>query len=396
MGSKEKRTLFIAGIILILFLSVFSVSQSQHLLKLYVEDNPNFSRVIIEASFPLSFDFEKRSSFLKVRIVTDVVFRIQREPFYSRLIKSLGWSKERHDYILTIRTKSRNFNYDYFTITSPPRLVIDFSQIEEKTRDSRAGLKGKEISEREEALSSTSALSRSRSLSSQRMKTVVIDPGHGGPLEPGATGRYGTLEKDLTLAISLRLKTIIEQNFGFRVVLTREKDVSISLENRAAMANNNKADLFISIHMNSSYRKDAHGPETFFLSSEATDDEARKLAYLENYPTEIEEGIIGENEDEIAMILWDMAQSAYLIQSSLLAESIQKELNSLLRTRNRGIKQAPFKVLTGVACPAVLVEVAFISNSNEERNLRREWFQKEITKAIYQGLVNYIELYSQE
>ncbi|MBC8357537.1 MAG: N-acetylmuramoyl-L-alanine amidase [Candidatus Aminicenantes bacterium] len=244
--------------------------------------------------------------------------------------------------------------------------------------------------------SSSRSPSEKESLSSLRgIKTIVIDPGHGG-LEPGAKGRYGTLEKDITLAVSLKLRDIIEQKFGFRVVLTREKDVEISLENRAAKANNNKAYLFISIHTNSSYRKDAHGPETFFLSSEATDEEARKLAYLENNPAEIKEGITGESEDEIAMILWDLAQSAHLKQSSLLAESIQKELNSLFRTRNRGIKQAPFKVLTGVACPAVLVEVAFISNSDEERNLLQENFQREIAQRIYQGLVNFIELYSQE
>ena len=395
--SQKKKGVFIAGIIFFLLLSVFSVSQSQHVLKLSVKDSPNFSRVIIEASFPLSYGFEKRSSYLKVRIGADVAFQIKRDPFYSRLIRSLSWSKERDDYILTIRTKSRDFNYDYFTVLDPPQLVIDFSPLGEGSFEARAGLKRKEdLDRRTNSSLSSRSPSAKESLSSLRgIKTIVIDPGHGG-LEPGAKGRYGTLEKDITLAVSLKLRDIIEQKFGFHVVLTREEDVEISLENRAAKANNNKAYLFISIHTNSSYRKDAHGPETFFLSSEATDEEARKLAYLENNPAEIEEGITGESEDEIAMILWDMAQSAHLKQSSLLAESIQKELNSLFRTRNRGIKQAPFKVLTGVACPAVLVEVAFISNSDEERNLLQENFQREIAQRIYQGLVNFIELSSQE
>jgi N-acetylmuramoyl-L-alanine amidase len=230
---------------------------------------------------------------------------------------------------------------------------------------------------------------------SRGIKTIVIDPGHGG-LEPGAKGRFGTLEKNISLAVSLKLKAIIERNLALRVVLTRDEDVDVSLENRAAKANNNKADLFISIHVNSSFRREARGSETFFLSMEATDEEARKLAYMENNPTELEKGISSENEDDIKMILWDMAQTAYLNQSSILAESIQNELNSLFLTKNRGIKQAPFKVLCGVACPAVLVEVAFISDPEEERKLRSEDFQMKVAQAVFRGLENYIAQSSEE
>lgn len=359
-------------------------------MKLSVKDYPTLSRIIIESSFPISFDIEKSSSLLMVNISTDVPFRIQRGAFESRIIKSFGWSKGKDFYILAIRTKVRNFSYDYFTLSDPPKLVIDFSQIDEEKSETPDSLKQKEAS-------TASPPSRAQTGSSflQGMKTIVIDPGHGG-LEPGASGRFGTLEKNVALEIGLKLRAVIERNFPSRVVLTRDKDLNVSLENRAALANNNKADFFISIHANSSFRKDAHGSETYFLSRDATDEEARKLAFLENNPAEFGEGITGESEDEIQMILWDMAQSAYLKQSSLLAESIQKELNLLLRTSNRGIKQAPFTVLAGVACPAVLVEVAFISNPREERSLTREGFQINVAQAIYRGLVNYIELYSQK
>lgn len=238
-------------------------------------------------------------------------------------------------------------------------------------------------------------ISKPKNSFSQGIKTIVIDPGHGG-LEPGAKGRFGTLEKNISLAISLKLKAIIERSLALQVILTREEDVDVSLENRAAKANNNKADLFISVHVNSSFRREARGSETFFLSMEATDEEARRLAYMENNPAELEKGISGENEDEIKMILWDMAQTAYLNQSSILAESIQNELNSLFLTRNRGIKQAPFKVLCGVACPAVLVEVAFLSDPDEERMLRSEDFQNRIAQAVYKGLENYIAQSSEE
>lgn len=231
--------------------------------------------------------------------------------------------------------------------------------------------------------------------SSPTVRTIVIDPGHGG-LETGAKGKFGTLEKDITLGISLKLKDIIERHLAFRVVLTRDKDVNVSLDNRAAVANNNRADLFISIHANSSYRKEANGSETFFLSPNATDEEARRLAYLENSSADFEKGIDENSDQELKMILWDLAQTAYLKQSSQLAECIQDELNLLLGTLNRGIKQAPFKVLTGVACPAVLVEVAFISNPVEERKLQTDKFQLNVAQAIYRGLVNYLQKYAQE
>jgi N-acetylmuramoyl-L-alanine amidase len=154
--------------------------------------------------------------------------------------------------------------------------------------------------------------------------------------------------------------------------------------------------LFISIHVNGFPRSSARGSETYFLSLNATDEEARRLAYMENNSSDIESRISSEDEDDIMMILWDMAQSAFIKQSSELAEKIQQELNSLLRTRNRGIKQAPFKVLTGVACPAILVEIAFISNPAEERKLQTEEFQNNVARAIYQGVANFLKNYSAE
>jgi len=383
--SLKKRSAQITGaIFLLLFLSVGSTSQVQPFLKLSVRDYEEFSRVIIAPSFPLSFEIEKGSSFLLVKIAIDIPFRIQREPFDSLIIKSFGWTKGRDYYILTIKTKIRDFGYEYFVINDPTQLVIDFREEVEESRGDR---------EIRSLLDST--LSREQEqLLGEEIQTIVIDPGHGGRMEPGAQGKYGTLEKDITLALALKLKDVVERNRPVRVVLTRDTDVSVSLENRAARANSEKADLFISIHVNSSFRKDARGSETFFLGTEASDDETRRLAYLENNPADVERGIGGDNEDEIAMILWDMAQSAYLKESSLLAETIQEELNSLLKTRNRGIKQIPFKVLTGVACPAVLVEVAFISNPDEERMLQTEWFQNNVVEAIYRGVESYIDRYT--
>jgi len=393
LGDWKKRIAICIGFIF--FFPLFSFSQNQPFLKLSVQDYPDFSRAIISSSSPLTFSFEKGPSLLMVKIETSIPFLIEKEAFESRLIKSFGWTISASSCILAIKTWQSDFSYRYFANSNPSQLVIDFSLQKEgfsKTEDGSV----RKAAENEANLSSkTQAVSTAQNSSSRGIKTIVIDPGHGG-VEPGAKGKFGALEKNITLAVSLKLKAIIERYLALRVILTREEDVDISLENRAALANNNKADLFISIHANSSYRRDASGSETFFLSMEATDEEAKKLAYLENNPAELEKGISGENEDEIKMILWDMAQTAYLNESSILAESIQNELNSLFLTKNRGIKQAPFKVLTGVACPAVLVEMAFISDPDEERKLKNEDFQQRIAYAIFQGLQNYIALSSQE
>jgi N-acetylmuramoyl-L-alanine amidase len=284
-------------------------------------------------------------------------------------------------YTLTIRTQHPDFSYDSFKTPDPPQLIIDIKPGRRDTERNKDQQKER-VSLLEREIGSIGA-------SKQEQRCIVIDPGHGG-LETGAKGKFGTLEKDLTIAISKKLAEIIKGKLAYNVVLTREKDVDVSLDKRAAIANNNKASLFISIHVNGSYRKGASGPETYFMSLNATDEEARRLAYLENNSEVLENNIDADNEDEIKMILWDMAQTAYLKQSSELAESVQNELNLLWGTVNRGIKQAPFKVLTGVSCPAVLVEVAFLSNPQEERKLLTEDHQVNVAEAIYRGLVNFL------
>jgi N-acetylmuramoyl-L-alanine amidase len=225
----------------------------------------------------------------------------------------------------------------------------------------------------------------------QRVQTVVIDPGHGG-MESGAKGKFGNLEKDIVLAISLKLKVLIERNMGSEVVLTRDRDMDVPIETRSAIANNHKAGLFISIHANGAIQKKAAGSETFFLSLDATDEETRRLAYLENNSSDLQNRIDPSSDDDLMMILWDMAQTAHIKQSSRLAELVQEELDALLGTNNRGIKQAPFKILAGVACPAILVEAAFISNPEEEQKLASEEFQTRVAEAIYRGLARYLRL----
>ncbi len=408
----SRKSLIIA--LVLLFLSMLALSQDLPTLKVSVKDYDTYSRVTIESSIPLSTHIEKHTAIFVVRIRADKHFVIRRESFQSRYIQSVGWARGSDYYMLTINATDPGFTHETVRLKNPHQLIIDIGQpgmkkaaakkstVERAKPVKKPPEKPKSVEEKPEEEVQTEIIQPKTEsappsvyVPSQGINTIVIDPGHGG-MEAGAEGKSGTLEKDLTLPISMKLKSIIERNLAYRVVLTRQNDVNVSLENRAATANNNRAALFISIHINGSPRKIAYGSETFFLSLNATDEEARRLAYMENNSSDIELRISSEEEDDIMMILWDMAQSAFIKQSSQLAETIQMELNSLLSTKNRGIKQAPFKVLTGVACPAVLVEVAFITNPAEEKKLMDEEFQNKVARAIYRGISNFLRKYPLE
>ncbi|HTR01726.1 MAG TPA: N-acetylmuramoyl-L-alanine amidase, partial [Thermoanaerobaculia bacterium] len=220
--------------------------------------------------------------------------------------------------------------------------------------------------------------------------TIVVDPGHGG-VETGAIGPGGLQEKEATLEIAKRLAATLPKVLACRTVLTRDSDVQIPLDDRTSIANHEKADLFVSIHANSSRAASARGSETYYLSLEASDKIAQEVAKEENQagaasPTPGAEG--GANPS-LDFILWDLAQSAHLKESSEIAEAIQGELNAVSDTANRGVKQAPFRVLVGATMPAVLVEVAFISNPEEEKKLKSPEFQQAVADAVARAIARF-------
>jgi len=208
--------------------------------------------------------------------------------------------------------------------------------------------------------------------------TVVLDAGHGGD-EGGAKGPGGLLEKDVTLALARQLRTAIEARLGLRVLLTRDADVTVPLEDRTALANNNKAELFVSLHANASPLAEARGAEVFFLSAGAVPatGEARDRELVP---------ALGGGSREIDVILWEMAQTRFLAESSTFAEMIGQELESRVEVNRRRIEQAPFRVLVGANMPAVLVEVGFLSNPEQERQLQSPSYQS----LIVQGLLGAI------
>ncbi|MFQ5866833.1 MAG: N-acetylmuramoyl-L-alanine amidase [bacterium] len=222
-----------------------------------------------------------------------------------------------------------------------------------------------------------------------RIKTIVIDPGHGGK-DPGAIGPWGTKEKDVVLKIARKLAKELHRNLKTRVVLTRYHDIFLPLAERTAIANREKADLFISVHCNASLKSRTQGFEVYFLSEEASDEEAQAVANMENAVMALEEK--KEKGNELSSILWSLAMNEFMNESCELSGLVSSEVDSHLRiVDNRGVKQAGFRVLRGAKMPAILVEVGFISNRSEARKLRSSKFQKKLVESICAGVRNYKE-----
>jgi N-acetylmuramoyl-L-alanine amidase len=216
---------------------------------------------------------------------------------------------------------------------------------------------------------------------------AVIDPGHGGDQE-GALSPRGEKEKDVALDLALRISRKLKA-LGGKVILTRTGDISVPLANRAAIATALRADLFVSVHLNSmptpEPRRRYSGVETFFRSAAATDPRASAVAARETA-----DRLAGEPEidpdDPVAGILSSLEDAASLQNSSRLAYAIHERLVGALQAEDHGVKQAPFYVLAGARMPAVLLEVGFISNEEESAKLRTRDYREKIAAAVADGV----------
>ena len=217
-----------------------------------------------------------------------------------------------------------------------------------------------------------------------RFDTVVIDAGHGGEDE-GAKGPRGALEKDVVLDVASRLAKRLRGR-GLRVVLTRDSDHFVPLERRTAIANDARGDLFVSIHANAARDRGARGVETYFLSLDATDEAAARVAERENGAFRRSGADAAPVGDPVVAILGNLMANEHLSESSAFARMAQASLANGDSRASRGVKQAPFVVLVGLQMPASLVEVGFITNRQDEARLRtgagRERIAQELATAI--------------
>jgi len=308
------------------------------------------------------------------------------------LLKGARISQYRGDVVRVVLDTENIKEYKIFPLSNPARLVIDVRG-ERPTEISRLETSVTAMPERVVVpkLEEQSAVAEKRSRPHKKptiskIRRVVIDPGHGGH-DPGAVGPNGIQEKDVVLAIGLRLRELFKEELGLDVVMTRSTDVFIPLEERTAIANKVGADLFLSVHANAAPNRLAAGIETYYLNLAKTDKVAQ-LAAKEN----------GTSLDKVSVlqaILFDLMANYKLNDSAHLADEVQKALHKKIRThysdvKNLGVKQGPFYVLIGASMPSILVETAFLSNAVEEFRLKDPAYQEMAAEGILDGVRRYI------
>lgn len=379
--------------------------------------DPTFTRVAIESDRPVSMTYSVDDDAIRVRIDTPFLSTSFREAdIRDDVVERITLEREELGYVVTVYLGQR---FGELKTDAPrhPRdaLILDLVRSRVPTRAARgvdevkwdlskqraedevegdeAGAQrdGGEDDENtpnlvpEEILLGTNYLLDAPPVLPQatggpeQLRIVTLDPGHGGA-ETGAEGQGGAIEKDVVLSLSRRLRSLLQERLGVRVILTRDGDRELSLDERAAIANSNKSNLFLSIHADASPRRNARGSSVYFLSHTST------LA---------QPSASGGGGGDLDFILWDMAQTSHLSQSSRLAEILQEELQAVTGTEhvNRGIKQNSFRVLKGATMPAVLIEVGFISNVDEEKLLGSSDYQDKLAEALYRGVLRYRDLF---
>ena len=349
--------------------------------------HPNFTRIVVDVGVLREYAFQelKASSQLVVDIlqarlnpivpeeviparagyIKDIRI-VQKSPTTVRLTADL-------DYARVLRTR-------VFHVFDPFRIVIDI------TPETKPPASAKTPPAPKPAEPTRSGYTMARSLG-LGVKTIVLDPGHGG-IDPGCLNAAGIKEKDLTLDIALKLRDILKANTSLDVVLTRETDIHVPLENRTVIANQRRADLFLSIHVNAFRLKDRRGIETFFLNFSA-DPAVNELAARENATTT---KTIGEMDKIVRKIV----QNTKIIESRDLAQKLQASLVQYLSRRyagvkNLGTKGGPFWTLLGSEIPSVLVEVGHLTNAEEGRRLQDPAYRREIARGISEGIAAYLK-----
>ncbi|MFA5286808.1 MAG: N-acetylmuramoyl-L-alanine amidase [Candidatus Omnitrophota bacterium] len=229
-------------------------------------------------------------------------------------------------------------------------------------------------------------VSRRVSPFSSSIRKVVIDAGHGGH-DPGAIGRTGLREKDVNLDIAKRLADRLRAD-GISVVMTRNSDKFIPLGTRVNIANNSKADLFISIHSNASRTRSLYGFEVYYVSPSVSDS-SRAFYSAKNAYLNLDSACFASQSQNLKAILWDMLYTYNRAESIYLSRAICRSAVDNLNVKVLGVKDARFEVLRGARMPAILIEAGFLSNPKEERLLRDGYYREKLSLSIREGLCNY-------
>ncbi|MBW2602923.1 MAG: N-acetylmuramoyl-L-alanine amidase [Deltaproteobacteria bacterium] len=365
-----------------------SIKKEAKILGLRYWSNPSYTRVVIDADNEVSYThrlLKKDASIKKPqRLYVDLNnSRLKKDikknvPINDDLlidVRAGQYASKRVRVVVDINSFQ---TYKIFSLKNPFRIVIDVWGRQKPVQPVvKVSKKNAKIP--------TGALAKQLALGVSR---IVIDPGHGGR-DYGAPGYLkGVHEKNVALKLARRLAKKIRKELGCEVIMTRNSDRSLTLEERTAIANTKNADLFISIHTNAARDRRAYGIETFFLNL-ATDNDAILVAARENATST-------KNISDLETILSDLMQNSKINESSRLAVHVQKSMHRHLKKhyskiKSKGVKQAPFYVLLGAQMPAILIETSFISNPRECKRLNNAAYQDRMSEAVVRGIREYIK-----
>lgn len=310
------------------------------------------------------------------------------------VVKSYAFKQEAKLVRLSVRFAETGQRWKAFELSSPRRAVIDIYGLGEPQPQEEPEAVAVAVPAVPKALpvppsaaaSAPKAAPPARAEAPKRKRLIVIDPGHGGK-DPGASSPRGTREKDVNLAAALELARVLRERGDFDVLLTREEDVFLPLSERSELANSRNADLFVSLHCNAAFNKREHGFEVYSVSETASDPAAEALAAKENAVLELE----GKDpQGEMAkMILLAMTKTEMLNESVALSALSEKAIAKRVDLAARGAKQAAFYVLRGTHAPAILVEMAFVSNPKDEAKLTSRRFRRAMAEGVAAGIADY-------
>lgn len=384
----DKRPFSWLVLLLLLSLSISFSSQEDARVEIYDLrhfTHPTFTRVVVDIGHLREYNFNRLVS--PDRIYVDI-YQTKLNPILHNktyLVKN--------DYISQIRIAQKSPNtvrmvvdldfekvkrFQVWPAFDPFRVVLDIYPTE-STSETPAEKSPLPAQPTKEGYS----MVRQLGLGIQR---IVIDPGHGGT-DPGCIGKDGTMEKVVVLDICQRLKKLLSTHEDLEVIMTRETDIRVPLENRTVIANQKRADLFISVHANANPSRKRSGVNTFYLNF-SHDPSVIGVAARENATST-------KNISEMKTILEKIVKNSKIMESKELAECIQKSLISNLKksykdVNDLGFKGGPFWVLIGVETPSVLVEVSHLSNAKEEAKLKIPQYRQCIAQGIYNGITGYI------
>ncbi len=340
-----------------------------------------YTRVVINATSPTQFRanlLEKVGNHPRRLYIDFSGSKIKKEdcspiPIQDGLLKRVRagqFSKDTVRVVLDIESISK---YKIFSLQDPFRVIIDVKGESSNKQDVAAS--------HDKNMKSDSSLSLAQQLG-LGIRKIVIDPGHGGK-DPGAISPTGLKEKHVVLKVSKMLAQKLRRELACEVVLTRTRDVFIPLEERTAIANMSKGDLFISVHANANPSPNVWGVETYFLNL-TTNEDSMRVAARENATS-------ASKMSDLQNILSSLMMKTKIKESAKLAQYVQTNMVNGLRLKDLGVKQAPFYVLIGAEMPAILSEVAFISNPSEAQKLRDERYLSAIATQIASGVTRYVK-----